>query len=367
MEQDAGKTEAAYQREHEQAELLEQFFRHTYDCVVLLDRDFNFIRVNQAYADICKRDINDFAGYNHFEFYPSPLIEDFRKVVATSVPFQAYARPFTFPDHLEWGETYWDLSLVPIRDANGEVNLLLFTLKDVTDRHRAEFALSQTNRALRTISACNSMLVHATSESELLEGMCRLIVKYGGYCMAWVGYARDDAQKTVSVQACAGHATEYLTSVRISWADDEYGHRPSGTAIRTGKTTVVQNLKTAGCSPWCDQALSCGYSSVIALPLREGEKTFGALSIFANEPDVFKSEEEVSLLTELAEDLSFGICGLRLAAAHQQAESKLIVSEERHRLVLDYADFVVHVFTPEAREFYRLDVLWKQAPVETVQ
>ena len=36
-------------------------------------------------------------------------------------------------------------------------------------------------------------------------------------------------------------------------------------------------------------------------------------------------------------------------------------------ILLDYLDFVVHVFTPEAREFYRLDVLWKQAPVETVE
>jgi ribosome-associated protein len=36
-------------------------------------------------------------------------------------------------------------------------------------------------------------------------------------------------------------------------------------------------------------------------------------------------------------------------------------------ILLDYLDFVVHVFTPAAREFYRLDVLWKQAPVETVE
>lgn len=35
-------------------------------------------------------------------------------------------------------------------------------------------------------------------------------------------------------------------------------------------------------------------------------------------------------------------------------------------ILLDYLDFVVHVFTPTAREFYRLDVLWKQAPVESV-
>jgi ribosome-associated protein len=36
-------------------------------------------------------------------------------------------------------------------------------------------------------------------------------------------------------------------------------------------------------------------------------------------------------------------------------------------ILLDFLDFVVHVFTPKAREFYRLDVLWKQAPVETVE
>ena len=36
-------------------------------------------------------------------------------------------------------------------------------------------------------------------------------------------------------------------------------------------------------------------------------------------------------------------------------------------ILLDYLDFMVHVFTPEAREFYRLDVLWKRAPVETIE
>jgi ribosome-associated protein len=35
-------------------------------------------------------------------------------------------------------------------------------------------------------------------------------------------------------------------------------------------------------------------------------------------------------------------------------------------ILLDFLDFVVHVFTPNAREFYRLDVLWKQAPAEDI-
>lgn len=35
-------------------------------------------------------------------------------------------------------------------------------------------------------------------------------------------------------------------------------------------------------------------------------------------------------------------------------------------MLLDYVDVVVHVFTPEAREFYRLESLWGQVPQETI-
>lgn len=31
-------------------------------------------------------------------------------------------------------------------------------------------------------------------------------------------------------------------------------------------------------------------------------------------------------------------------------------------ILMDYLSVVVHIFTPEARDFYRLEVLWKEAP-----
>lgn len=36
-------------------------------------------------------------------------------------------------------------------------------------------------------------------------------------------------------------------------------------------------------------------------------------------------------------------------------------------VVLDYLDCVLHVFTPEARAFYRLEQLWGEAPTTTVE
>ena len=35
--------------------------------------------------------------------------------------------------------------------------------------------------------------------------------------------------------------------------------------------------------------------------------------------------------------------------------------------LLDYGDYVVHVFQPEARDYYRLETLWNDAPVLDLQ
>jgi ribosome-associated protein len=34
-------------------------------------------------------------------------------------------------------------------------------------------------------------------------------------------------------------------------------------------------------------------------------------------------------------------------------------------ILMDYLDVVVHIFTPQAREYYRLEDLWGEAPAQT--
>ena len=135
-----------------QSRLMESFFESTLDCAVLLDRDFNFLRVNKSYADACGRDIVEFAGRNHFDVFPSDAKAIFEQVVETRRPYSVQSRPFEFPDHPEWGATYWDWTLAPVLDERGEVEILVFCLHDVSERHRTGARLQQAIVGMESLS-----------------------------------------------------------------------------------------------------------------------------------------------------------------------------------------------------------------------
>ena len=85
----------------------------------------------------------------------------------------------------------------PERDAQVKVIGLFGIVRDITKRKRAEESLHRINRALRMISECNQALVRATAEADLLQSICRIVVGHGGYRMAWVGFAGQDAAETL--------------------------------------------------------------------------------------------------------------------------------------------------------------------------
>lgn len=155
----------------DQSKKLEAFFKHTITPLVFLDRDFNFLMVSDSYARACRKDVADFRGRNHFEFYPHEENENiFREVVRTKSPYVAIAKPFVFPDRPEWGVTYWDWTLVPILDEEGEVDFLVFSLIDVTDQQKAIEALRASEEKYRTLfEEFKDLLYITTPEGRMLD------------------------------------------------------------------------------------------------------------------------------------------------------------------------------------------------------
>jgi ribosome-associated protein len=57
----------------------------------------------------------------------------------------------------------------------------------------------------------------------------------------------------------------------------------------------------------------------------------------------------------------------RLKQEEQRLPSSIAGETEATWIVADYLDIVLHVFTPDARDFYRLDDLWGDVPQETLE
>lgn len=203
--------------------------------------------------------------------------------------------------------------------------LFLLIRRHEIEIDRYQDSLHRVIRALMVFRGCHKVITHDSREQDILMEICRILVMVGGYRMAWVGFAEQDERKSIKPVAYWGNENGYLDTVKATWDDSESGQGPAGTTIRTGLTTVVQHIPS---DPrfrlWRREAVAHGYQSAIALPLRGRRDTFGALVILAEDADAFNTEE-ISLLEELTEDLSFGIKTVRGESEREQGQKELAV------------------------------------------
>lgn len=224
---------------------------------------------------------------------------------------------------------------------------ILISGTDVSDRERL-------SRALRTLSECNNVLVHASDEASLIRNICRSIVHSSGYMLAWVGYVDHDAEQSVRFVAAHG-ATEFLKGLRISWGDNEFARGVTGEAIRTGTMQVMKDFRLAERTrPWRERLEEMSVHSACSFPLIVAGETIGALSIYSNNEYGAFGDAEVELLNKLADNLAYGIGRIRDAARLADNEAHLREAERLAQMGHWEWNLRSDAFTFMAEEMYSL-------------
>jgi len=350
--------EAAGRRERKrlEAELRDReesyrtLYRNTPAMMHSIDREGRLVSVSDYWLEHLGYSIEEVMGRKSVEFLTGDsrryaetvVLPDFMRTgTCTNVEYQFVKKNGEIIDTL--------LSATAERDADGTFVRSLAVVTDVTEKKRAERELVRTNRALRTISQGNQMLVRATSEEQLVFDMCRIAVEEGGYRMAWIGFADEDPAKMVKPIAHYGYEKGYLEDVVFTWADDDRGRGPVGTAIRTSQTVVVRDLaEDTAFEPWRDAAIKRGFRSSISLPLKDEADAFGAMSVFADQVAYF-TDQEIDILTEMANDVAYGILALREAAHRRRAEEAVARSKMNLQAILDATDDTIGMVDVDGR------------------
>lgn len=232
------------------------------------------------------------------------------------------------------GSPFWILtSIRKIFYNNNPAYLSAFI--DVTENKKSREKLVQLNRTLNALGKSSQAMMHTHNEFDYLKKVCKIIIEDCDHLMVWVGYARNDNEKTVEPVAYYGFDKSYIDNMQITWEDSERGRGPTGTAIRTRKPVLCRNMQTdPDFGPWREEAVKRGYASSFVLPLVAEDKAFGAISIYSKHVDAFQPEE-VELLSGLANDLAYGIYNIRLQEFETRAAETIRLSEEKYRQLFD--------------------------------
>ncbi len=192
--------------------------------------------------------------------------------------------------------------------------------REIAERKHVEEALRRSNRAMRMFRECNDAMVHAVSESGMLNDICRNIVGIGGYSLAWVGYGGREGMTDMTPVAWAGNGGRPTAEYPRGRGGGARGRCPVAEALFSGRTSI--NGINRAYELWLEEeAPNCCFSAV-AFPLRGAEGVFGALYIHAEEPEAF-DPEEVRILSDLADELAYGITSLRSGIGMRRAEDAL--------------------------------------------
>ncbi len=301
------------------------------DPIFIHDTEMLLVQVNPAYCERAGHSIEYMLGKPYYNFFPrmdGPL--------PGCIHFPEHSQNDESELELENGEVFLSRSY-GIKRADNTIKHAIHILEDVTAQRHAQSEMQRLNRALLTLSRCNTTLVHAEHENELMDDISHILIEDGGYRFAWIGYVDMHEECTIRPVAYAGVGGMFLQELNNSGAN-QGADALALHALQQSEAVTLRDLSLAEepLAEWSELALKSGFSSAIALPLVSQGEVYGVLCIFAQEADAF-DKSEIALLQEMAGDLSFGIHTLRSQMEHARAERALQRSEERYQELYENA------------------------------
>ncbi len=236
---------------------------------------------------------------------------------------------------------------------------------DVTGRQASLDAVNRLTRLFETLAEVNQLVVRVESRAALFRGACAAIVACG-FRAAWIGRIRDDG--VVAPEAVAGGVDDLIGSPGAVTISGPRSVGPTGRAASSGAPSVmVDVVSDSRTSPWRDGALALGIRSAAAVPLREGGRVTGTLTVYASETQYF-GPQEVALIEKLAGDLAYAADAIatrralgyalereRAAVAHLES----VVNAAPVAIMMSDADGKLRLWNPAAERIFG----WRAAEV----
>ncbi|BAQ61969.1 diguanylate cyclase/phosphodiesterase with PAS/PAC sensor [Geminocystis sp. NIES-3708] len=234
------------------------------------------------------------------------------------------------------GEIFWVEVSLKLTEISSKCRILM-VVRDIHERKQQEQKIKYLTRLYATLSQINQSIITHKKPESLFQSICEVASKIGQFPLVWIGIIDVNTHQIVPF-TFAGKTTEYLRNIYITELDEPSGRGPCGVAAREARLVISEDiLHDPKMTPWRSQALKYGYKSSAALPIKEGGKVIGVLTLYSEDAGFFTKQEQ-GLLQEIGDNIAFALDAIQSQQKHDQIQLLLQENEERLRLALKAAN-----------------------------
>jgi diguanylate cyclase (GGDEF)-like protein len=173
-------------------------------------------------------------------------------------------------------------------------------------RREQELRLQRLTRSYRMLSSTGSAILRLRNRAELLDELCRIAVKQGGYDRVAISLADPNA-KSLTLRAYAGVDSPVLRSADASSLDGPAdGSSIAASAVQKAAPQIINDLAESVSTAQRQLWLAEGWKAAAALPLLIDGTAIGAMTLVSTQRGAF-DEAELGVLLELAANLCFAL------------------------------------------------------------
>ncbi len=197
----------------------------------------------------------------------------------------------------------------------------LLVIYMLLSRYKRDFSLldekkRQIEKLYMVLNHVNHLIIEASTKDELFEGVCKILTSKGSFNLAWIGSFEEEGIlfKPVAFSSSAEKIDPQKVISKFT--------RERVEIIKKSRTLVSEDVN-----------IGSDLHSLASLPIKMKERVVAMLNIYSSRP--FLEQEEIRLLQELAENISFGLENLqkdreitKLARAIEQTDDSIIITDK---------------------------------------
>ena len=205
---------------------------------------------------------------------------------------------------------------------------LYSTIEMALYKSQMEKKIDRLNRMLRAFRNVNQLIIREKDRNILLQKTCTHLIETQGYFSAWVALL-DETNKLITT-AEAGLGKDFLPMVSLL----KHGKLPDCITKALVKTELVVIKDASSICRECPISEKYCSKGALTIRLQSNNKIYGVLSV-SIDVSLLPLDEELSLFTEVTEDIAFALRNIELEEGQKQAEEALADEATRRRILIE--------------------------------